>query len=267
MVTFKNTSRFYARTSNGKYQLDVNEIRAGFLGSETTAERIRDFRLDRISRIRGRETPIPLLAGPSVVLHVVPLSSLGASTRYDVISLKKSAALHQTLAPLFRTFANNSEINFDGILFFDGSRRQPSAGYSQLYRNGIIEAVDALLISSNERGGRGKLIPSEAFEDGLFKSSRGYLAVLKSLAVDLPILLTLTLTDVKSFTMAAAGHLGIFGGTPFDREVLMPQDLLLDTYDVDVFRVMKPLLDEIWNAAGYEGSPYYRDGKWIGGQK
>ena len=37
MVTFKGTSRFYSRTSNGKYQLDVSEIRAAFLLSESAA--------------------------------------------------------------------------------------------------------------------------------------------------------------------------------------------------------------------------------------
>ena len=34
MVTYKNLSRFYARTSGGKYQLDLHEIRAGFLAAD-----------------------------------------------------------------------------------------------------------------------------------------------------------------------------------------------------------------------------------------
>jgi len=263
MVTFRNASRFYARSSNGKYQLDVHEIRAVFLGSETTADRIRDFRLDRISRIRGRETPIPLLPGPCVILHAIPLTSLSGAN-YDVISLKRNVKIHQTLAPLFRTFAHSSEINFDGVLVFNGDHAQPSGGYSQLYRNGIIEAVDAMFVAANEGHGLGKLIASQAFEDGLFKSIRGYLAVLKSLGVDLPILIMLSLTDVKGYTMGRKGNMGVFGGTPFDRDILITQDVLLDTYDVDVPLVMKPVVDEIWNAAGFEESLYYKDGKWIG---
>lgn len=49
MVTFKGTSRFFARNSAGKYQLDVQEIRQAVLLSESTAERIKSFRLDRLS--------------------------------------------------------------------------------------------------------------------------------------------------------------------------------------------------------------------------
>jgi hypothetical protein len=80
MVTFGGTSRVYSRTSNGKYQLDVHEIRAAFLGSETTAERIRNFRLDRVSRVRVGETPVPLQQGPCTVLHIIPPSAFGSST-------------------------------------------------------------------------------------------------------------------------------------------------------------------------------------------
>ncbi len=116
MVRFKNTSRFYSRASNGKYQLDVHEIRAAFLGSETTAERIRNFRLDRVSRIRARETGIPLRAGPCTALHIIPLTAFGGSAIYDVIALKRSVAINQTLAPLFHDLANHSRINFDGLL-------------------------------------------------------------------------------------------------------------------------------------------------------
>jgi predicted HTH transcriptional regulator len=51
MVTFRNDSKFYTRNSRGKYQLDVSELRTAFLLSETTAERIRNFRAERLSMI------------------------------------------------------------------------------------------------------------------------------------------------------------------------------------------------------------------------
>ena len=40
----------------------------------------------------------------------------------------------------------------------------------------------------------------------------------------------------------------------------MPQALMLETYDVDVCQAMKPLVDEIWNAAGEEESPNHWTG-------
>jgi hypothetical protein len=265
IVRFKNTSRFYSRASNGKYQLDVHEIRAAFLGSETTAERMRTFRLDRVSRIRARETAIPLRAGPCTALHIVPLSAFGSGTRYDVIALKAKTAIYQALAPLFLDSANYSRINFDGLLVYDVDHNKSSAGFSQLYRSGIIETSDATLISSAESHGRGKIISGLAFEVRLFSSIGRLLPVLKSLGVDPPLVLMLALIDVRGYTMITHDYFGAFGGgAPVDREVLVPHEVLIDAYCVDVPLVMKPLVDEIWNAADFKGSIYYKDGKWVG---
>jgi len=62
MVTFNNLSRFFARTSAGKYQLDVGEIRASFLLSESQQNRMRHFREDRLGKIMADETPVPVRA-------------------------------------------------------------------------------------------------------------------------------------------------------------------------------------------------------------
>jgi hypothetical protein len=267
MVTFGGTSRFYSRTSNGKYQLDVHEIRAAFLGPETTAESIRNFQFDRISRIRARETPIPLQQGPCTVLHILPLTAFGTSTRYDVTALKRNANMYLALAPLFQDNVNNSRINFDGLCMYDVAGKQPSGGFLQLYKTGIIETADTHLISAAEKYGKGKFIPSLAFEGRLFRSLRKYLPVLKSLGVDPPLMIMLSLTDVRGYTMATKDYAGFpDGGMPFDRDVLLPQEVLMDSYSADLTLVMKPLLDEVWNSVGFDGSVYYKDGKWVGDQ-
>jgi hypothetical protein len=43
----KNRRAFIARTSAGKSDLDVNEIRAAFVGAEAAARRLSEFRADR----------------------------------------------------------------------------------------------------------------------------------------------------------------------------------------------------------------------------
>src|SRR3972149_8087710 len=63
--------KFYSRNSSGKYPLDVGELRIAFNLSETTTERIRNFRLDRISKILANETPVPLYDNPKIVLHLI----------------------------------------------------------------------------------------------------------------------------------------------------------------------------------------------------
>ena len=75
MVTFQGVSKFYSRNSAGKYPLDVSEIRAAFLMSETTGQRIRSFRTDRLATIIADEMPVKLEKQQRLVFHIMPLAS------------------------------------------------------------------------------------------------------------------------------------------------------------------------------------------------
>ena len=57
----KRNSKFYARNSAGRYELDVSELRLAFSMTETIAGRIRDFRTDRIAKINAGLTPVSLV--------------------------------------------------------------------------------------------------------------------------------------------------------------------------------------------------------------
>lgn len=50
-VIFQKAFRFYARDTNGKYQVDVDELRSAFSLSGAVAERIRTFRAERAAKI------------------------------------------------------------------------------------------------------------------------------------------------------------------------------------------------------------------------
>lgn len=76
MVMFRNLSPFFARTSAGKYQLDVHEIRAGFVAAETVFERLRRFRQERVARILADEAPISISDEPKMILHALPVNAL-----------------------------------------------------------------------------------------------------------------------------------------------------------------------------------------------
>jgi len=55
MVTYNDSQRFYGRNSAGKYQLDIDELRASFNAWGAAAERIERFRADRLARIVAGE--------------------------------------------------------------------------------------------------------------------------------------------------------------------------------------------------------------------
>src|SRR3972149_3327791 len=59
-VVFKGKNRFWARSSAGKYEPDVDELRTLFTLAPQLADRIRGFRADRIAKIAAGEAPAVL---------------------------------------------------------------------------------------------------------------------------------------------------------------------------------------------------------------
>ncbi|HLL55639.1 MAG TPA: ATP-binding protein [Myxococcaceae bacterium] len=128
MVVFKNLSRFFSRTSAGKYQLDVAELRAHFLGSAEAAERIRRFRDERLARIVAGEGAFPMSSPSLVVLHLVPLRLSGPGKQLDMRLLGRQTL---SLQPLYSS-GWDDRYNLDGYatwgssLFYVGSGRNVS---------------------------------------------------------------------------------------------------------------------------------------------
>jgi len=62
-VVFKAYDKFFARTATGKYPLDVQQLRRAFIDNNTVAERMRNFRAERLGSIIAGVTPIPISPG------------------------------------------------------------------------------------------------------------------------------------------------------------------------------------------------------------
>lgn len=83
-VIYGGHDKFYSRSSNGKYPLDVSELRIAYNLSDTITDRIRNFRLDRISKLIANETPTPFNEGAKIVLHLIPITSFHPVQSYDI---------------------------------------------------------------------------------------------------------------------------------------------------------------------------------------
>ena len=262
-VIFKGHDKFYSRNTNGKYSMDVGELRSAFNLSETITERIRNFRVDRISKIFANETPVPLNDTAKIVLHLIPVISFKPAQRYEISEI----ASHPEKRPPINWDSFSSRYNFDGFLTYSssGDTEGKSCFYSyvQLFNNGIIEAVEGRLLDPNhpERSGGKLVIPSIAYEKELIRSVSNYLGVLKLLNVDLPIIVFLTLIGVKGYYMAV--RLGLGNNTRIDRDILHLPERVLEGYDGDTKDVLRPCFDSIWNACGFSGSLNYNEsGEW-----
>lgn len=248
--------KFYSRSSNGKYPLDVAELRVAFNLSETITERIRNFRLERISKLFANETPVPFYDNAKIVLHLIPIISFNPAQSYEI---EKVASQPEKMKPIY-CGGWNWKYNLDGFLTYSGGRQDKSHSYVQLFRNGIIEAVEGLLLQPYKEQ---LIIPSIAYEQELIRSLTEYLSALKTLNVEPPIFVFLTLLGVKGYSMAVDRDYDIEEVYAIDRDILQLPEVTIESYDDKAEHVLKPCFDSIWNACGFKRSFNYNDeGEW-----
>jgi hypothetical protein len=255
VVKIKDHFRFYGRNSGGVYMLEVDDLRRAFLASETLGTTIRNFRSDRLAQIATGEGHIPLEKGAKTVLHLIPVSAFELGMKYDLDSISDS-----DIKPIYNVGWSN-RVNFDGLVsFFDDRERGTVWSYAQLFRNGIIEAVDVKLLSPHDDK---KEIPSVYFERKIVCALENYIYVLGKLGVDLPIWVALSLLGVKGYQMVGTPDLLRYRTYPIDRDELIIPEVQVEQEQVSGERILKPAFDAIWNACGYERSfNYDENGNW-----
>ncbi|AGK60915.1 hypothetical protein Asulf_00909 [Archaeoglobus sulfaticallidus PM70-1] len=222
-------------------------------------DNIRKFREDRISKISVNETPVPLLEGAKVVLHLIPIDSINSSQIFDISELED---LSHKKSPM-NCPGGKQRFNFDGFLTYCTDREGRFHSYVQFFRNGVVEAVDGLMLRQH---GEEQVIPGEALEGELIKALRDYLSVLNALNVKPPIFVFVSLLGVSGYYMAHDKPLFLPEYESYvDRDTLLVPEVVVESYDIEPEKVLRPCFDSIWNACGYAKSLNYdENGEWTG---
>jgi hypothetical protein len=135
--------------------------------------------------------------------------------------------------------------------------------YTQLFRNGIIEAVEAYWLNIN-RGGGTRTLPHVAVERGILEYLGKLFDIQKGLGVNPPIAVALTLTETRGLKMASEMHPFDSGGSIADDNLILPETVV-ESFDESPSKILKPLFDLVWNACGFLRSKNFDDhGNWIG---
>jgi hypothetical protein len=253
MVTFRNLSRFFSRTSAGKHQLDVQEIGGAFKASGTMLESIREFRTERLGRIIADETPVRLNQGPRLIVHLVPLTFSDPSARID---LSRHLETLQRLPPI-GSYGFGFRINFDGFLSHNlRAGKGPAATYLQVFRSGAFEAVSSDLLS--QPNGE-KLIPTVALERETLKAVQDYIGAADKIGIPTPLSLLVTLHGVNQYALAGVRS------ELMDRDTLILPEVVVEDFSTTVHAVLRPVFDAIWQAVGYPSCEHYNaQGMWDG---
>jgi hypothetical protein len=254
-VTYKGHDKFYGRSTNGKYPLDVHELRNLFNLSSALAEKIRDFRIDRVMKVLAEETPAPLLNNAKILLHVLPVISFNPSQAFDLTALQRQP--HKL--PTVCSGVLRIRYNLDGMITYGGERNGKYEAYTQFFRNGIVETVDASML---EQHSDKPFIPSVAFEKDLIAALSQYVLVLKELSVALPAYVFVSLLGVGGYVMATGGPWP-YTNPMIDRDNLLIPESVIESYDVQAEHVLRACFDSVWNACGFPQSPNYdANGQW-----
>ena len=250
-VTFKGHDKFYARSTNGKYALDVDELRDAFNLSATIAERIRNFRIDRVNKILAEDTPVRLLSLPKTVLHIVPLISFNPGQIYDITVAYKN----QSKLPTIQTYVYGKRYNIDGVLTYsvESVVKGQYYAYVQLFKNGIIEATNASMLEPTKES---LSIPGAFFESQIIQALSAYLALMNELSIEVPAYIFLSVLSVKGYRMETSA-LQMSQVPLIDRDHLLVPEAIVHNYDTEAKDILRPCFDSVWNACGYSRSLCY----------
>ena len=256
----KTNQHFFIRDGLRKRQLDVPEIRSLFLRTENQAQRLNDFRTERLGKILSGNAPQQLVDGPVLVAHLVPIqAALG------LVQIDPAPYTNQGRLPVIGASGGGrglARLNLDGALVVRNETPQGEThGYSQLFRNGFFEST--LVLTRRMEDGR-VLLASRSYEEHLIALLGNFRVELDRLGINHECAVMLSLLRADEVRLGVRSEWGFDDPrqTLFDRKILVLPDVVAPSA-VSPEKAMKPAFDLMWQAAGFVGSRNYNNvGEW-----
>ena len=152
--------------------------------------------------------------------------------------------------------------NFEGIVCHGGEWGGTEAPtYVQVFRNGIIESAATWSSPLDTTEG----FPSIAYERDIVAAIPTYLKVQRDLGVEPPILVMISLARMTGLRMAFSPREDVWGeDRVLDRSEVFLPEAVLESFDVELGPVLKPLFDIVWNTVGLPHSLHFdNEGNWV----
>jgi hypothetical protein len=265
MVSYTGLSRFYGRGTSGRFVLDWGQIREGFVEAHGAQERLGRFRRERVFRLLAGETPIPTAAGPKIIFHALPLSSVDVWAGFRTLD-----TLTQVIDAMAPLDGNPSKwrYNLDGFVVHTVRTDLDRQTYSQCFRDGGLEGFAPLDGDERRRGFYGHNV-----EVPVVRALINYQRLWRWLGVVGPMMFALTVSGVRGEKILGRSEQSIDHDVTFDHDVtLLPELVVQDATAAEegklairaAARLLRPLFDLLWNAGGWQQSPWYDSttGEW-----
>lgn len=241
--------------------MDVSEIRSAFVFPETIRDKVEQFRLERLERILAGDGPCKIGQKAALVVHLIPLRAFDPLFNPDLEAMRRM----QVHLPPIGARSWGTYYDLDGLFISDGNSPENGNSYIYALRNGTLEICDTSMLA---RSGEGKIIPSLLFEQQILENFPLWLAAVGAMGVEPPIILLISLLNVLGYIMALPAGFRSSGERRIMREHIHLPATVIETLTVNtesretphnVFDLLRPHLDVLWNACGFRRSIYFDD--------
>lgn len=225
------SSKFYARKSNGKFEIDVYELRQMFAESGTFANKFKEFREERVLHhmLGSNDHPFTLI-------HLVPISCF--ENRF---SLDLSIGSRLELKTIGSYGGYNPRVNFNGI--YSADRYNESS--VQIFRNGIIEGATKNLTVEQS-------IPAVFVVQELIEFLKNQTNNYKIMGMDEPFYVSVSMFGVNGHKFVLPANYILAGTRILNEDKLIFPEILIEDRD-SIEEKITPIFDALWNAFGFIG--------------
>jgi Putative DNA-binding domain len=215
---------FHIRQSRRNHALDVPEVRSLFLGAEGQAQRMRDFRTERLGKIVIRDTPSVIDEGPCLVVHVLPTQAMRGLVQVDPVPYSQR---RRTLPIIGTQPAGSLSLNLDGAVGSIPAAGEFKAGYTQQFRQGFFEAVWVLRPFSDCPE---PMLPHVYYERHVIRFVEEVRIELTAHSVSTEVVVFVSLLGANEAIFAGRSDFGIgYSKSRFDRRDVLLPDVLIST--------------------------------------
>jgi hypothetical protein len=257
----KMSNHFLVRDGPKNKPLDIPEIRRQFLGSEERTRKLQNFRTDRLSKVITGETPFKLAEGAVLVVHIAPIQAILGHVAPDIVQY---SGLRRQI-PIIATSSGAAcvKLNFDGVVGARNVSDGVTHGYTLIFRHGFIESTWVQTTSDPARNAKPAL-PSASFEGYLKNFVTASIREVSHWGASGEVLVMLSLLRADGMRLAYFSEFSGDESREFDRDVLAFPEIEVVPENGDPMQQMRPMLNMVWQAAGFEWSPNFNGkGEWV----
>jgi hypothetical protein len=252
-VVFKNRNRFYVRGPAGRYEPDVDGLRTLFKAAPAVAERVREFRAERLGVLFADSSPVRLRTDAGkLILHVVPFNSVdGSSAPFNLSGLGDEPGTLRFL----NTMGLDYRTNLDGFVAFRPITAEGSGAHCQVFRSGAAEVVITGMVMKDDEG---LIVSADRVADHVRHHVRNVVPLLYRRGAAGPCAILLSLAEVQGarLTVDDATWSGFENALPIPRAVVSFVDIVIAEGATlsEADQALRPILDQLGEGMGLAGA-------------